>query len=320
MAGNVFFTNECPYCGASMEVSSDMKSFHCDYCGKKVFVYKAKDSNDLMVRRRRFTAYIIVFAVIISIILFFAAGMVINTRIEELKSKKEAVQAEESVDPFENLKVVTEKFEPFGIISGISGTSRVKGIEYIADKTDHLSNGDVITITAKAKKGYKWTRDTFSYTVSGLDTIVTSDSMISDDDRQTLIDFGTQKLRDVWASIQKEVSDRKVTYEIEPYKNYFGAIKELNFLGESGFIFLAYRVDFEVDGTQGFVYQLVEIPNTFIRPDGTLRASYDEASALYHGSVWMADFGIDEICLFEGFRSVLEMEAYLDNLDYIIYK
>lgn len=74
-----------------------------------------------------------------------------------------------------------------------------------------------------------------------------------------------------------------------------------------------------MNGTPATVYQLVEVPDTFIRPDGSLKASYDQSSTL-EGSIWMKDFGIDIIHLFYGFKSVLEMESYLEIENYQLYK
>lgn len=326
MENNTIFTNACPYCGAAMNVSPDQKTFACEYCGRKIFVSKQKNSDTIQLKRQNSSAAPRIIAIIIIVIICVSVFWAVSSKISSVRNnyKNSSSQSssdkpvDKSADPFEGLTVTFEKYAPHGKVSNIRNTANIGNIEYSVDKTQNLSNGDVLTITAQPKKGYVWTRDTYTYTVSELDTVITEESQISAEDLQTLQDFCIQKIDDIWIDIKRDTG-KEIIYDIEPYKFYFRDRKEESYISHQTDTVSAFKVTFTIDEITGTVYQHVDIPDTFIRPDGTLRASYDTAST-YGGSVWLEDFGIKKIKLFDGFKTALELEAYIDNPNYILYK
>lgn len=320
MENNTYYSNECPYCGAPMNISTDQKTFACEYCGKKIIVSKQKNSTQIRLQRQNRRLALIITLVSVAVVAFSVVCFSIaSTAVKNEREKKQQALIK-TADPFEGISVVLDDYAPYGTLKTIKNTTKINSIEYNADKLINLSNGDVITIKAEPKDGYTWTRDTYTYTVSGLDTVVTSEDQIPADDIPVLHEFCTGKIEEIWSDVKRNNPEETIDYEIEPYKLYFNVRKESSYSYDNTITNSTYKVNFTVNGISGTMYHIVSIPDTYIRADGTFKAGYERAVE-QNGSVWLDEYGINVIELISGYKTVLEMESYMDNLDgYVFYK
>ena len=92
-------------------------------------------------------------------------------------------------DPFEYLDINVYGTSGYGGLECYSVNTPVGTLSYNISDYEYLSNGDVITVTLNSiehvesvarENGYRLTRDTYQYTVSGLDEYVSSISQISE--------------------------------------------------------------------------------------------------------------------------------------------
>lgn len=101
----------------------------------------------------------------------------------------------DEIDPFSDMLVEVSGTEPFLTLeyTDISGDPfLMENVKYEADKTDGLSNGDVVTITATASKTALkaakkvFSRTTMQYTVEGQPIGLTPDTVLTDEQLQAL--------------------------------------------------------------------------------------------------------------------------------------
>lgn len=331
MENQTFYSYQCPCCGATMTVSPDQKKLTCEYCGKKLMIAQNKTTGQTVLKKRtvqntRNVALIV--AVVIALTLvgscvscFTVIGEVAsvsNTVSDTSRQTKAPIEA----DPFE--KIVDNQsvtgYAPYGKLNvDRISNSEIRGAKYTADKTTDLSNGDVVTLTAQPLEGYTWKTSTREIKIYDLDTIVTDDSQIPEDDLAVLHEFCINKINeDLTETIE---SDEDITLLIEPYKIYCNVDKDHNFYGTNPFrIHSAYKVDFTIEGVSGTIYKYVTIPAAVIQPDGTFKAGYDRSSS-YDGFINVNELGIDRYSGYiDGFKTVLEMESSLQDNDSVLYK
>ena len=101
----------------------------------------------------------------------------------------------DEIDPFSDMLVEVSGTEPFLTLeyTDISGDPfLMENVKYEADKTDGLSNGDVVTITATASKTALkaakkvFSRTTMQYTVEGQPFYLTPDTVLNDEQMTAL--------------------------------------------------------------------------------------------------------------------------------------
>lgn len=124
----------------------------------------------------------------------------------------------DEIDPFSDMLVEVSGTEPFLTLeyTDISGDPfLMENVKYEADKTDGLSNGDVVTITATASKTALkaakkvFSRTTMQYTVEGQPFYITPDTELTDEQlaslQSNMQDLIQTMLMDNGADIQHEV-------------------------------------------------------------------------------------------------------------------
>lgn len=155
--------------------------------------------------------FVVIVVLILSVISNFSA---LPTGITDLFSPV----VYDEIDPFTDMLVEVSGTEPFIKLeyTDISGDQfLMENVKYEADKTDGLSNGDVVTITATAsKKALKaakkqFTRTTMQYTVEGQPFYITPDTELTDEQlaslQSNMQDLIQTMLMDNGADIQHEV-------------------------------------------------------------------------------------------------------------------
>lgn len=326
--GTIYYSYECPCCGASMNVSADQKKLTCEFCGKKLYAAQSRTTGEthLQSQSKRnasrivITVFVMIFVVLPTVLVICRlAGSDRRKTISSTYSEKAVIK---EVDPFEGFQVKVSGYAPFAKIDSMRRASSISKIEYKADKTTGLSNGDVVTITVKPLEGYKWTKETFTYTVSGLDTLVQEFSQISEEELAEIDSFCRGKLTDMWEQNVKAESDGDLVLKIEPYKNYLRILKDqdMNYFNQPNTIIMAYKVDFTVYGVSGTLYQYIGIPKAFISPEGKLKLAYDRFDS-FNGYIWLnLEFGVDDYISVNGYKTVIEMEADMEDDAYTLLK
>lgn len=329
MVNQQFYTYQCPCCGASMEVSPDLKRLSCEYCGKKLTLFQNKATGQTELRKsnvqnaRSLVPLIIVFIFLILIGSCVSCFTLIGgTAVDSQRSVSQIKQ----VDPFEkmaNNSSVTG-YAPYGKFNADKlSNSEIRGIKYTVDKATDLKNGDIVTITAEPLDGYTWTKSTTTITVEGLDTVITDESQISEADLNVLHDYCIKKAEsDIRGTLGEEDFDSSdISLTIEPYNIYCLVSNDHNFYSVEPFtIFAAYEVDYEILGASGTFYKYVRIPQAVIDADGSLKASYDKSSTT-DGFLWVEDLGVkDHINYVDGYLTILEMESSMEQEGCKLYK
>ena len=217
----------CPSCGGRMELSADGEKAVCPYCGHKMLIEKEdsaqkeyerrianaraeediKDLKEKRRRRRRLKGWLIALCVIAGICLINV--FIPNSPMHELVFPRTA-------DPF---TIVSVKF------SGMSGEGRAElqtsdrsAAEY-ADSTrfevtpeSGLSNGDTVTVKAKAPAGWRFEPDEKQFTVEGLTAWVTSTDQLSGDNLAAIHANTERLIREDWDDIVSSSLALDMTY------------------------------------------------------------------------------------------------------------
>ena len=346
--GNRFYSYTCPNCGADMEVVPQEKAVVCQFCGKKLYFAEDQNANNqnanpqntntsnvyssfasqvqeqqAQINRNVQKAKKIVL-IVYAVIVFFIVGCVATSIIagfsnaKRRTSSRSTTAAPTETDPFNRMKVVLEGKAPYGKIQKIYSESGGRFV-YQADKSENLSNGDVITITVDEKSGYKFTSDSYTYTVSGLDTLVMAPSQILEPDVQAIQDFCIAEVERSWGN---EISDSTDDYQltVTPYALYVSVKNEETYYGTRNYIVAAYQIDFVIDGHAGTAYTFVKIPEPQYTSDGTFKVAYDEAGL--NGYMYMREYGYTDSYLMtvEGFDSTQKLLSAMEQDGYTLVK
>ncbi len=326
MGNQKFYSYQCPCCGATMEISPDQKRLTCEYCGKKLTIAQNRATGQTELRKQTIqnTKNAIVIVVVIVSLLLLGSCVSCFTFIGGITSSSiqssTRVNDTKEVDPFdkmENINACISGYAPYGKFNANKlSNSDIREIKYTVNKSTDLNNNDIVIVTALPMDGYHWTTTTKNITIDGLDTIIEAENQISEEDLNVLHDYCIEKVEsDIRETLGDENYDSSdISLSIEPYKIYSSVSNDHNFYSIDPFvIFAAYKVDCEIKGVSGTFYKYVEIPNAVIRPNGTLKASYDKSSTT-DGFIWVEDLGVKEyINYISGYLTVLEMESSLER-------
>ena len=223
----------CPSCGGRMELSADGKKAVCPYCGHEMLIEKEdsakkeyerciakaraeediRDLQDQRRRRRRLKGWLIALCLIavICLINVFIPG----SPMHDLVFPRTA-------DPFNGVSVR---------YSGMSGEGRAElqisdrsTAEYadtaqfeVAPKAG-LSNGDTVTVKAKAPIGWRFEPSEKQFTVEGLTAWVTSTDQLSGDNLAAIHANTERLIREDWDDIVSSSLAQDMTYT--PYRMY----------------------------------------------------------------------------------------------------
>lgn len=311
----------CPSCGGRMDLSADGKEAECPYCGHKMLLEKddrtqkeyerriararaEEDIKDLQrsrQRKRRLRGWFIALCVfaVISLINMFIPG----SPLRELVFPRIA-------DPFSN---VTVKF------SGMSGEGRAElqifdrsAAEYLAStrfevapETD-LSNGDIITVKAKAPAGWRFEPSEKQFTAEGLTTWVLSVDQLNGDNL-TAIHTNTERLiKEDWEDIVSSSFASDMIYK--PYRMYLFIADDDDISYERSVLYDTYEVNVtRADGSVFTSYEACRYTDLKIPADGVLTAGYGSLQGFNFGFTQ----GFSYSQSFSGWTDAAEMEADL---------
>ena len=311
----------CPSCGGKMELSEDEEMAVCPYCGLRMLIEKEDESGqkeyerrmakalaeedikDLQAKRqrkRRLKGWLIALCVIAGICL-------VNVLIPD--SPMHLLVFPRTTDPF---TIVSVKF------SGMSGEGRAElqisgqGGEEYADEDcfavtpgTGLSNGETVTVRAKAPVGWRFDPAEKQFSVEGLTEWVLSADQLSGDNL-AMIHSNTERLiREDWEDIVSSSLARDMTYV--PYRMYLFIADEKNTY-EYNVLYDTYEVSVtREDGSVFTGYEACRYADLKIPADGVLSAAYGDLQGFNFGYTQ----GFSYAHSFSGWTDPAEMEADL---------
>ena len=311
---------KCPSCGGKVELSADGKKATCPYCGHTILIEKEeyakkeyerrmakaraeediKDLRDKRQRRRRLKGWLIALCVIAGILLINL--LIPGSPMRELVFPRTA-------DPFEIVKV---RF------SGMSGEgsaevqlSNHNAAEYadaarfeVVPRTG-LSNGDTVTVKAKAPAGWRFEPAEKQFTVEGLTEWVTATGQLSGDNLVAIHANTERLIQEDWADIVSSSLATDMTYE--PYRMYL-FISDENTGYERNVLYDTYEVKVtRKDGSVLTSYEACRYTDLKLPADGVLTAGYGGLQGFNFGY----SHGFSYAQSFSGWTDAAEMEADL---------
>ena len=309
----------CPSCGGRMELSADEEKAVCPYCGHEMLIdnddsaqeeYERRiamaraeeDIRDLKRKRqsrRRLKGWLIAVCVIaaLNLVTVFIPGSPMRNLIFP-----------KTADPF---TAVSLKY------SGMSGKGRAElqitdhSAEY-AGSTRYevvpekgLSNGDTVTVKAKAPSGWRFEPAEKQFTVEGLTAWVMSTGELSEDNLAAIHSNTERLIREDWEDIISSSLATDLTYT--PYRMYL-FISDEDASYEYNVLYDAYEVKVtKEDGSVYIGYEACRYYDLKIPADGVLTAGYGTLQGFNFGF----SQGFSYAQSFSGWSDAAEMEADL---------
>ena len=302
-----------------MELSADGNEAACPYCGHRMLIEKEElaqkeyerrmakaraeeDIKDLQ-RKRRLKGWLIALCAVAGICLINV--LIPNSPMHELAFPRTA-------DPFTAVNV---KF------SGMSGEGRAElqisarsAAEY-ADTARFdvkpeagLSNGDTVTVKAKAPVGWRFEPSEKQFIVEGLTEWVLGTDQLSGDNLSA-IHFNTERLiREDWEDIVSSSLARDLIYT--PHRMYL-FIADEGKAYERNVLYDTYEVNVtREDGSVFIGYEACRYSDLKIPSDGVLTADYGSLQGFNFGF----NHGFSYAHSFSGWTDAAEMEADLRHV------
>ena len=199
---------------------------------------------------------------------------------QPITASVEGLEAIQKYDAFKNLQVNFEGHAPRGSVSLNTENCEIDTLEYNAQPSDHLKNGDIVTVTITVpedcEKNYGKVPEKTSkkYTVSGLDGFISSAADIPE---ETLSAMKKQAEDARKAEFASSSSPEEKMANMVYVGNYFLTIKDSVADSEQYYedrdddnaIFLVYKIDYSADGNNVKSYWYCKFTNVTILPDGT---------------------------------------------------
>lgn len=189
----------------------------------------------------------------------------------------EGLQDVETYDAFQGLKVSFDGYAPSGRVSLDNTECGISSLEYTAKPSDHLKNGDKITVTVtvpeNCAKPYGKIPKAVSkqYTVSGLDGFVTSAAEIPDD----IMNAMKKQAEDTFkAEFAKSAGEDEKLDSMTYVGNYFltekeGAVKSFWSSNDGNAIYLVYKTSYVDNGKSVGGYWFCRFSDVKVLADGT---------------------------------------------------
>lgn len=310
----------CPSCGGKMELKADGERAECPYCGHIMLIEKddpaqkayelrmakacaeedIRDRQEKKQRSRRLKGWFIALCVI-------AVLFLINVFIPG--SPMHEVAFPQTVDPFAAVNV---KY------SGMSGEGKAEldlSDRNAADYFDTarfevvpntgLSNGDTVTVKAKAPSGWRFEPAEKQFTVDGLTAWVLQTDQI-DGANLAAIHANTERLiREDWEEILSSSLAQDMT--INPYRMYL-FVSDNDDSYERNVLYDTYEVNVtRADGSVLTAYEACRYADLKIPSDGVLTADYGSLMGFNLGY----NYGFSYAHSFSGWTDASEMEADL---------
>ncbi|MBR4163800.1 MAG: hypothetical protein IKR11_09785 [Solobacterium sp.] len=314
------FSLVCPSCGGRMELSADNEKAICPYCGHEILIKKdetakkeyerfmararaEEDIKDLQRKRQRirsFKGWLIGLCVIAGICLInlFIPG----SPMRELVFPRTA-------DPFTGVSVT---------FSGMSGQGRAElhisksntaeydnTVKYEMTPETGLSNGDIVTVKAKAPAGWRFEPSEKQFTVEGLTVWVVSSDQLSEENLSAIHANTERLIREDWNDIVSSELAQDLTYT--PYRMYL-FISDENVGYEYNVLYDTYEVNVtRADGSVFTGYEACRYSDLKIPADGVVTANYGNLQGFNFGYTQ----GFSYAQSFSGWTDAAEMEAAL---------
>ena len=313
----------CPSCGGRMELSADGNEAACPYCGHRMLIEKEElaqkeyarriakarveeDIKDLQRKRlhqRRLKGWLIALCAVAGICL-------INVLIPD--SPMHELAFPRTADPFTTVSV---KF------SGMSGEGRAElqisarsAAEY-ADTARFdvkpeagLSNGDTVTVKAKAPVGWRFEPSEQQFIVEGLTEWVLSTDQLSGDNLSAIHSNTERLIREDWGDIVSSSLAQDLTYT--PHRMYL-FIADEGKAYERNVLYDTYEVNVtREDGSVFIGYEACRYSDLKIPADGVLTADYGSLQGFNFGF----NHGFSYAHSFSGWTDAAEMEADLRHV------
>ena len=309
----------CPSCGGKMELPSDGHKAICPYCGHSMLIEKEEygkkeyeqrmaqaraeeDIKDLQrsrQTRRKLKGWLIGLCVVAVILLINV--FIPNSPINQLAFSQVA-------DPFEIVEL-----EFYGM-SG-EGEAEVKLTDRSAEYADtvqfeiipqtDLSNGDTVTVKAKAPAGWKFEPAEKKYTAEGLTAWVMHTDELSEDNLTAIHNNTERLIREDWNDIVS--SSLASDISMKPYRMYLFISDEKRGY-EYNVLYDTYEVSVtRADGSVFTSYEACRYADLKIPADGKLTADYGSLQ----GFNLAYNYGFSYTQSFSGWTDASEMEADL---------
>jgi len=303
-----------------MELSEDNEKAICPYCGHEILIKKdetakkeyerfmararaEEDIKDLQRKRQRirsFKGWLIGLCVIAGICLInlFIPG----SPMRELVFPRTA-------NPFTGVSVT---------FSGMSGQGRAElqisksntaeyenTVKYEMTPETGLSNGDIVTVKAKAPAGWRFEPSEKQFTVEGLTMWVVSSGQLSEENLSAIHANTERLIREDWNDIVSSELAQDLTYT--PYRMYL-FISDENVGYEYNVLYDTYEVNVtRADGSVFTGYEACRYSDLKIPADGVLTANYGSLQGFNFGFTQ----GFSYAQSFSGWTDAAEMEAAL---------
>lgn len=201
----------------------------------------------------------------------------VKLKDDAIKATVEGLQDVETYDAFQGLKVSFDGYAPSGTVSLDNTECGISSLEYTAKPSDHLKNGDKITVTVtvpeNCAKQYGKIPKAVSkqYTVSGLDGFVTSAAEIPDD----IMNAMKKQAEDTFkAEFAKSAGEDEKLDSMTYVGNYFltekeGAVKSFWSSNDSNAIYLVYKTNYVDNGKSVSGYWFCRFSDVKVLADGT---------------------------------------------------
>ncbi len=309
----------CPSCGGKMELKADGTRAECPYCGHVMFIEKEdparrayelrmararaeediRDLQEKRQRRRRRKGRLIALCA-------FAVIVLINVLIPG--APMHGLAFPQKADPFTAVNV---KY------SGMSGEGKaeLELLERTADCFENaqfeivpktgLSNGDTVTVKAKAPAGWRFEPSEKQFTVNGLtEWVLRTDQM--GEENLAAVHANTERLiREDWEEILSSSLAQDMT--IAPYRMYL-FISDDDSLYERNVLYDTYEVNVtRADGSVLTAYEACRYASLKIPSDGVMTADFGSLMGFNFGY----SHGFSYAHSFSGWTDVSEMEADL---------
>ena len=303
-----------------MELSADGKKAVCPYCGHEILIEQEdsakkeyerciakaraeediRDLQDQRRRRRRLKGWLIALCLIAVICLINV--FIPNSPLRELVFPRTA-------DPFNGVSVRYSGMSGEGRaelqISDRSTAEYADTVRFEITPQDGLSNGDTVTVKAKAPAGWRFEPDEKQFTVEGLTAWVTSTDQLSGDNLAAIHANTERLIREDWDDIVSSSLAQDMTYT--PYRMYL-FISDEDASYEYNVLYDAYEVKVtKEDGSVYIGYEACRYNDLKIPADGVLTAGYGTLQGFNFGF----SQGFSYAQSFSGWSDAAEMEADL---------
>lgn len=214
-----------------------------------------------------------------------------------------------TADPFTGVSVT---------FSGMSGDGRAElhisksntaeyddTVKYEMTPETGLSNGDVVTVKAKAPVGWRFEPSEKQYTVEGLTMWVVSSDQLGEENLSAIHANTERLIREDWKDIVSSELAQDMTYT--PYRMYL-FISDENVGYEYNVLYDTYEVNVtRADGSVFTGYEACRYSDLKIPADGILTANYGSLQGFNFGYTQ----GFSYAQSFSGWTDAAEMEAGL---------